>query len=147
MDRYKVLPGSSISLKDWDPGDSGAYQGDKGDGKDRLDDLNVELETLQELLWAEHKHKILILLQGMDTSGKDGTIRHVFQGVDPQGVRVAGFKVPTPIELDHDYLWRVHSQVPRPRLLVAGSLAGSRQRRDRDLQPQPLRGCAGREGA
>jgi len=112
MDRYKVLPGSSISLKDWDPGDSSACPGDKGDGKDRLDDLNEELETLQELLWAEHKHKILILLQGMDTSGKDGTIRHVFQGVDPQGVRVAGFKVPTPIELDHDYLWRVHSQVP-----------------------------------
>ena len=112
MDRYKVLPGSRMSLRDWDPADTSAYQGDKEDGKDRLDELNEELEVLQELLWAEHRHKVLILLQGMDTSGKDGTIRHVFQGVDPQGVRVAGFKVPTPIELDHDYLWRVHSQVP-----------------------------------
>ncbi|HUW09900.1 MAG TPA: polyphosphate kinase 2 family protein [Anaerolineae bacterium] len=112
MDRYKVLPGCHVDLKDWDPGDTSAYHGDKGDGRDRLDELNGEMEVLQELLWAEHKHKVLILLQGMDTSGKDGTIRHVFQGVDPQGVRVSGFKVPTPIELDHDYLWRVHSQVP-----------------------------------
>ena len=112
MDRYKVLPGSQINLDDWDPADTGAFQGDKGDGKDRLKELNEELETLQELLWAEGKHKLLVVLQGMDTSGKDGTIRHVFQGVDPLGVRVAGFKVPTPIELAHDYLWRVHAQTP-----------------------------------
>lgn len=112
MDRYRVLPGSRISLKDWDPADSSAYPGDKGDGKDRLEELNEQLETLQELLWAEGRHKILVVLQGMDTSGKDGTIRHVFQGVDPLGVRVAGFKVPTPIELAHDYLWRVHAQTP-----------------------------------
>jgi PPK2 family polyphosphate:nucleotide phosphotransferase len=112
MDRYKVIPGSQICLKDRDPADTTAFNGDKGDGKDRLDELNEELETLQELLWAEHEHKILVVLQGMDTSGKDGTIRHVFQGVDPLGVRVAAFKVPTPIELAHDYLWRVHAQTP-----------------------------------
>jgi PPK2 family polyphosphate:nucleotide phosphotransferase len=67
---------------------------------------------LQEALWAEHKHKVLIVLQGMDTSGKDGTIRHVFEGVNPLGVRVASFKAPTPEELDHDFLWRVHPRVP-----------------------------------
>jgi len=75
-------------------------------------ELNERLEELQELLYAEHKHKVLIVLQAMDTGGKDGTIRHVFEGVNPQGVRVASFKKPTLEELDHDFLWRVHKQVP-----------------------------------
>jgi PPK2 family polyphosphate:nucleotide phosphotransferase len=74
---------------------------------------------LQELLFAEQKHKVLVVLQGMDTAGKDGVIRHVFDGVNPQGVRVANFKVPSPVELAHDYLWRVHHQVPgRGELLI-----------------------------
>ncbi len=64
------------------------------------------------MLYAEHKHKVLIVLQAMDTGGKDGTIRRVFEGVNPQGVRVARFGIPTPEELDHDFLWRVHTQVP-----------------------------------
>ncbi|HVZ61406.1 MAG TPA: PPK2 family polyphosphate kinase, partial [Terriglobales bacterium] len=63
-------------------------------------------------LYAEHKHKVLMVLQALDCGGKDGTIEHVFKGVNPQGVRVAAFKAPTPIELDHDYLWRVHRQTP-----------------------------------
>ncbi|MCU0488928.1 MAG: polyphosphate kinase 2 family protein, partial [Anaerolineales bacterium] len=75
-------------------------------------ELNAELEVLQELLFAEHKQKILVVLQGMDTAGKDGVIRKVFEGVNPQGVKVASFKVPTSEELDRDYLWRVHKQVP-----------------------------------
>jgi PPK2 family polyphosphate:nucleotide phosphotransferase len=75
-------------------------------------DLNGRLEILQEQLWAEHRHKVLVVLQGMDTSGKDGTIRHVFEGVNPLGVRVAAFKAPSPEELEHDFLWRVHRQVP-----------------------------------
>jgi PPK2 family polyphosphate:nucleotide phosphotransferase len=112
MDRYRIKPGREIDLKDWDPGDKGAYHGDKEDGRDQLDELTDELEALQELLFAEHKQKVLIVLQGMDTSGKDGTIRHVFEGVNPQGVQVAGFKVPTSEELAHDYLWRVHKQTP-----------------------------------
>lgn len=112
MERYRVKPGKLIDLKDWDPNDSGDDKNDKSDGKNRLTELNKELEELQELLFAEHKHKVLVVLQGMDTSGKDGVIRHVFEGVNPQGVRVASFKVPTPEELDHDYLWRVHKQVP-----------------------------------
>lgn len=74
--------------------------------------LNAKLEELQEVLYAEGKHKILIVLQAMDTGGKDGAIRRVFDGVNPQGVRVAAFKVPTEEELAHDYLWRVHKVVP-----------------------------------
>ncbi len=77
-----------------------------------LEKLNDKLEALQELLFAEHKHKVLIVLQAMDTGGKDGVIRRVFDGVNPAGVRVASFKAPTPEELDHDYLWRIHRQVP-----------------------------------
>jgi PPK2 family polyphosphate:nucleotide phosphotransferase len=112
MKRYRVRPDQKINLDQWDPGDTGDFDGDKGDGKDRLDDLNKSLEELQEMLYAESKHKVLIVLQGMDTSGKDGTIRHVFEGVNPQGVKVASFKVPTQEELDHDYLWRVHKRTP-----------------------------------
>jgi len=110
--RYLVNPGDSIRLKDYDPDDISKYDGDKTSGKEDLIKLNAKLEELQERLYAEHKHPILIVLQGMDTSGKDGVIRSVFEGVNPQGVRVASFKVPTPMELDHDYLWRVHQQTP-----------------------------------
>jgi PPK2 family polyphosphate:nucleotide phosphotransferase len=77
-----------------------------------VDELNDELETLQELMYAEGKRSLLIVLQAMDTAGKDGTIRRVFDGVNPQGVRVTSFKAPTPLELDHDYLWRIHPHVP-----------------------------------
>jgi PPK2 family polyphosphate:nucleotide phosphotransferase len=77
-----------------------------------LKELNDRLEELQELLYAEAKHKILIVLQAMDSGGKDGTIRHVFDGTNPQGVKVASFKKPTDTELAHDYLWRVHRHTP-----------------------------------
>jgi len=112
MMRYRVSPGSQVDLSGWDPGDTSAFEGSKEEAHERLLALNRELEELQELLYAEHKHKALIVLQAMDTGGKDGTIRHVFEGVNPQGVKVANFKVPTPEELDHDYLWRVHQQTP-----------------------------------
>jgi PPK2 family polyphosphate:nucleotide phosphotransferase len=112
MKRYHLEPGSRIKLGEWDPNDKSAFPVKKKEGRKHLLELNQRLETLQELLYAEHKHKVLIVLQGMDTAGKDGTIRHVFEGVNPQGVRVAGFKKPTPRELDHDYLWRVHHQTP-----------------------------------
>lgn len=112
MERYFVKPGSKVNLSKWNPGDLSKTDGDKDDGKAKLLRLNEELEPLQELLFAEQKHKVLVVLQGMDTSGKDGVIRHVFEGVNPQGVRVANFKVPTPAELARDYLWRVHHQVP-----------------------------------
>jgi len=75
-------------------------------------ELAVQLDDLQNKLHASNKHRVLLVLQGMDTSGKDGTIRAVFQNVDPLGVHVANFKAPTPLELAHDFLWRVHCQVP-----------------------------------
>lgn len=112
MDRYLVKPGKKINLDDWDADEKSLAEGNKEEGKADLDELNDELEVLQELFYAEQKHRLLIVLQGMDTSGKDGVIRHVFDGVNPQGVRVASFKVPTSEELSHDYLWRVHKQTP-----------------------------------
>lgn len=112
MERYKIPNGTSVDLTQWDPRDTSAFDGGKKDGLEEIAILNKQLETLQELLYAEHKHKVLIVLQGMDTSGKDGVIRRVFEGVNPQGVKVASFKVPTPEELSRDYLWRIHKMVP-----------------------------------
>jgi len=112
MDRYRVKPDSRLDLAEWDPKDKSAFPVKKKEGRKRLLELNERLEELQELLYAEQKHQVLIVLQAMDSGGKDGTIRHVFEGVNPQGVRVASFKKPTPEELAHDYLWRVHKQTP-----------------------------------
>jgi PPK2 family polyphosphate:nucleotide phosphotransferase len=112
MERYRVKPGQKVNLSKWDSSDHSAFDGKKKAGQRVLLELNARLEELQELLYAEGKHKVLIVLQGMDTAGKDGTIRHVFEGVNPQGVKVASFKVPTPEELAHDYLWRIHKQTP-----------------------------------
>jgi PPK2 family polyphosphate:nucleotide phosphotransferase len=112
VERYRVKPGSQVDLSQWNPDDKSAFAGAKREAHEALLALNQRLEALQELLYAEHKHKILIVLQAMDTGGKDGTIRHVFEGVNPQGVKVANFKAPTAEELEHDYLWRVHQHVP-----------------------------------
>jgi len=109
---YRVKPGEPAGLAGLDPGDTGGFDGQKTNGEELLDQLNNRLEVLQERFYAAHKHSLLVILQGMDTCGKDGTIRHVFDGVNPQGVRVANFKTPTPLELDHDYLWRVHQNLP-----------------------------------
>lgn len=112
MKKYLIQPGSKVNLGDFDPADTSEYKGGKKEAQEVLLTLNTELEALQEMLYAQQKHKVLIVLQATDTGGKDGVIRHVFEGVNPQGVKVANFKVPTPVELDHDYLWRVHSQTP-----------------------------------
>ena len=112
MKQYLVEPGTKVKLSNWDSNDTGDFKGGKQEGLAEVARSNRNLEQLQELLYAEHKHQVLVVLQGMDTSGKDGAIRHVFEGVNPQGVRVASFKAPTPEELDHDYLWRVHKVVP-----------------------------------
>ena len=101
-----------VNLSQWDPNDKALFPGNKREGKRALPALTARLRQLQELLYAESKHKLLIVLQAMDTGGKDGAIRHVFTGVNPQGVRVTSFKVPTPQELAHDYLWRVHKHTP-----------------------------------
>jgi PPK2 family polyphosphate:nucleotide phosphotransferase len=112
MDHHCVEPGSKVRLSEFDPNDTSGFDGNKSKAIKELTRLTERLDALQELLYAEHKHKVLIVLQGMDTSGKDGTIRHVFEGVNPQGVRVASFKVPSLEEQDHDYLWRIHKQTP-----------------------------------
>jgi len=112
MKQHIVKPDSKIKLSEWDPNDTGKFDGGKEKGLAEVAKLNARLSELQEVLYAEHKHKILIVLQAMDTGGKDGAIQRVFSGVNPQGVRVANFKVPTAEELDHDYLWRVHKVTP-----------------------------------
>jgi PPK2 family polyphosphate:nucleotide phosphotransferase len=109
---YQVRPGSKVHPGEWDPDDSSEFSGKKDDAARELGKLKDRLGTLQELLYAEHRHRVLVILQGMDSSGKDGTIRRVFDSVNPQGVRVAQFKVPTPEELAHDFLWRIHHETP-----------------------------------
>ncbi len=110
---YRLAPGAAVRLDRWATDDAsvGWVKGKK-DGKAHLDALNLRLSELQELLYAQGKHKVLVVLQGMDTSGKDGTIRHVFRNTNPQGVRVKSFKRPNDTERAHDYLWRVHQNTP-----------------------------------
>jgi len=108
----RVPPDTQVKLSDWDAADTDIIGKDKPAARERLDECRVQMETLQELLYAEGRHKLLVVLQAMDTAGKDSTIRHVFQGVDPLGVRVTCFRTPTPRELSRDFLWRVHQHVP-----------------------------------
>jgi len=110
LSKYRVEPGRDLTLNHWDTHDDGGWERDSADA--RTADLNSRLESLQELLYAERRHKLLIIIQATDTGGKDGTIRHVFDRVNPQGVKVASFKKPTEAELSHDYLWRIHRQTP-----------------------------------
>jgi PPK2 family polyphosphate:nucleotide phosphotransferase len=110
--RYQLRNGRGVRLSAFDPGDTSAFSGGKRAGRKAQARLTGELEGLQTKLFAEHRRGVLIVLQGMDTAGKDGTIRRVFEGVDPQGVRVVQFRRPVGLEEDHDFLWRVHRQVP-----------------------------------
>ncbi|HEX2206444.1 MAG TPA: PPK2 family polyphosphate kinase [Longimicrobium sp.] len=107
---HRVEPGSKVRLKDHDPADTAGL--DKEAGRARFAELNAELDALQEELHAAGTHSVLMVLQGMDTSGKDGAIRSVMDNLNPQGVRVESFKVPTDDELAHDFLWRVHRVTP-----------------------------------
>lgn len=110
--KYLVSGKNKIHLKDFDPNDSSEFDGKKKAGEEALIKVNKDIEALQEQMYAEGKQRLIVLVQAMDTGGKDGVIRHVFEGVNPSGVRVAAFKTPTAIELSHDYLWRVHAQTP-----------------------------------
>lgn len=110
--RYRIEQGSRIKLDEWDPNDTRPFSDDKQEGRDRLNHLCSLLRDLQEVLFAERKHKVLVVLQGMDTSGKDGTIKSVFKEVNPQGLIVKSYKVPSEEELSHDYLWRIHQYAP-----------------------------------
>jgi PPK2 family polyphosphate:nucleotide phosphotransferase len=112
LDELEVAPGSRLHLADRDPGERlGAAN--KSAGIERLAELVSRLGPLHDRLAAEAKRAVLVVLQGMDASGKDGTIRHVLTGVNPQGCRIVSFREPTETELAHDYLWRVHAACPQ----------------------------------
>ena len=109
---YRVSTDKALDLASFDPAQKPCSAGDKATDKARLEEISTQIGALQELLYANHSRSLLIVLQGMDTSGKDGTVRSVFSGIDPQGVSVVSFKSPTPEERDHDFLWRVHPHAP-----------------------------------
>ncbi len=113
IDDLRVKPGKKLDLSKINTRDTPFWDSDdKEGGQARLRELNERLEALQELLWAQGKERVLVVIQAMDAGGKDGTVRHVFEGVNPTGVHVASFKRPSSRELAHDYLWRVHQRVP-----------------------------------
>jgi PPK2 family polyphosphate:nucleotide phosphotransferase len=109
-EKLVVRPETKVKLSDWDPGDTLGF--DKDTAHTKVGESIARLDELQYLMYAEHRRAMLIVLQGMDGSGKDGTVRHVMSGLNPQGCRVTSFKAPTLQELDHDFLWRVHLAVP-----------------------------------
>ena len=109
--KYRV--DSKFRLSQVDPGESPFLDGDEAAQLAEIDTLAIELDEMQNLLHAEGRRKVLLVLQGMDTSGKDGTVRWVFSRTSPLGVRVTAFKVPSDDERAHDYLWRCHAVVPR----------------------------------
>ena len=117
-DRLMVKPGDRVRLADIKPDstpgfeDSGDRDRDRGASEADLAGQIERLAHLQYNLFAENRRSLLIVLQAMDTGGKDGVIRHVFTGLNPQGCRVSTFKQPSVEELDHDFLWRVHKRVP-----------------------------------
>jgi PPK2 family polyphosphate:nucleotide phosphotransferase len=112
-DTYRVDEGTKVHLSKWPTSTTDGFQGSKEEGTEALRALNAELADLQQVLFADGSQNLLVVLQGMDTSGKDGTIKHVFHTVNPLGVKVANFKRPNDVELAHDYLWRVHEHAPR----------------------------------
>lgn len=115
MKEYRIKLGTKLNLNKVNPDDTGAYQKNeegKAKAKAAKAEFIAQLRGLQERLYANATRALLIVLQGMDTSGKDSTIRNVMSGVNPQGCRVSTFKTPTPLELAHDFLWRVHREAP-----------------------------------
>jgi PPK2 family polyphosphate:nucleotide phosphotransferase len=111
---YRV--GKKFKLSSINPSDTGRFKDDevgKAKARDLLKEQKEKLFELQNVLYADGSQALLIVLQALDAGGKDGCIRNVFSGLNPQGVRVASFKAPTPEELAHDFLWRVHKEVPR----------------------------------
>lgn len=111
LKRYCVDGDGSWKLDHHNPGDTDGCA-DKIEARKRLEELRPELVELQRRLYAGNTHGVLIVLQGLDAAGKDGTIRHVLSGVNPQGVHVSSFKVPSAVEAAHDYLWRIHHSSP-----------------------------------
>jgi PPK2 family polyphosphate:nucleotide phosphotransferase len=111
LKKFIVKPGSKVRLKDFDP----AYHGKHESHEQALPEIQKyiqKFEQLQYLMYTERKHSLLIVLQGLDAAGKDGVVRHVLTGMNPAGCVASNFKQPTPEELAHDFLWRVHPHVP-----------------------------------
>jgi PPK2 family polyphosphate:nucleotide phosphotransferase len=117
-EQFRVAPGTKVELSKWPTNTTSGFEGGKAASADVLSELNARLGELQQMLYAEGRHKVLVVLQGMDTSGKDGTIKHVFRTINPLGVKVANFKRPNDVELAHDYLWRIHEHTPRAGRIV-----------------------------
>ncbi len=113
---HRIKPNSKVRLAEFSTTDTGHYHAEHEADAD-LARHRERLDALQEALAASEQKAVLVVLQGMDTGGKDGTIRHIFSGVNPQGCDVTSFKVPTPLEARHDFLWRAHAAVP-PRGMI-----------------------------
>jgi PPK2 family polyphosphate:nucleotide phosphotransferase len=110
-DHFIVSPNKKIHLRDYDPGFASHYKTNEAASEKLLQDI-ARLEKYQSILYAEKTYALLVILQAMDTAGKDGTIRHVMSGVNPQGTQVHSFKAPSAEELDHDFLWRCEKVLP-----------------------------------
>jgi len=114
IERYLVKPGKRLKLSAVDSNEKALIEeASKDDHLPHFEVLQQELQQLQKKLYAQDKHRLLIIMQAMDTGGKDGCIKHVFSRIDPQGIHVRSFKKPTEQELARDFLWRIHSRVPR----------------------------------
>ena len=111
-EQWVVKPGSKVDVSTIDPADTRGLKDGRTAAAAALDSDRQALVEWQTRLWAESRRSLLLILQGTDASGKDGTVAHVFSGVNPQGTRVTSFKAPTAEELAHDFLWRVHRAVP-----------------------------------
>jgi PPK2 family polyphosphate:nucleotide phosphotransferase len=111
IDPYRITDGASFRLKDIDPDDTGPFK-EKSEVKGLLQKGVDRLAELQELLYAQDRYALLLVFQAMDAAGKDGTIKHVMSGVNPQGCQVSSFKAPSNEELDHDFLWRSSKALP-----------------------------------
>ena len=119
LERYWVKPGSKVDLSKIDTRDRALFEGShKTEFEPCFGELQDQLQELQKKLYAQNKHRILVVMQAMDTGGKDGCIKHVFSHIDPQGIHVRSFKKPTEEELSYDFLWRIHSKVPHRGQLV-----------------------------
>jgi PPK2 family polyphosphate:nucleotide phosphotransferase len=120
--RERFRAGKNFKLREEDADDKPLRNGNNGDSKsevkqderEQIAQLTAQIAVLQEMLYAQHKHKVLLILQGMDTAGKDGTVSALFNSINPMGLRAVGFKAPTTTELAHDFLWRIHPHVPVP---------------------------------
>ena len=112
VDRFRVAPGSTVKLQNIDPAYKDKHHESHEEAAAELEEDRTKLRELQELLYAEGRSSLLIVLQGMDTGGKDGTINHILGAMNPQGCRVEGFKQPSAEEAAHDFLWRIHPAAP-----------------------------------